>query len=224
MGKQRTDLSLERKIYAIRQTELGKSSRNLARELGVGKTQISNIIKRKAEYLAIYNSDGPSARCRKIRKTGNEELNRLMHEWYRIAMSMNLPISGPIIQAKALVYAGQLGIATFTASNGWLDSFRKRHQIFAGASSSSVESANVEVDTSVKGWRSRLPGICHGYRPEDIWNLDETSLYYKALPDDCVALRSEQCEDGKLAVERLTLAVCCSMTGEKVSFSFKIKM
>ena len=43
--------------------------------------------------------------------------------------SKDVPISGPILQSKALQIAKELNINTFMASNGWLQSFCTRHNI-----------------------------------------------------------------------------------------------
>ena len=43
-----------------------------------------------------------------------------MHKWFLILRSENVPISGPMIEKKALEFAGGLNIEGFQASEGWL--------------------------------------------------------------------------------------------------------
>jgi predicted DNA-binding protein YlxM (UPF0122 family) len=54
-----------------------KSARKLAEELGVGKTQIQSILKRKIELIIDFehNLDGDRKRQRRI--TRNEDINDL---------------------------------------------------------------------------------------------------------------------------------------------------
>lgn len=40
-----------------------------------------------------------------------------------------MPITGPIIKAKAEIIAEKLGISEFKASDGWLEKFKQRHNI-----------------------------------------------------------------------------------------------
>lgn len=54
-----------------------------------------------------------------------------------------------------------------------------------------------------------------GYQPEDVYNCDETGLFFRALPDKTLALKTEKCSGGKLSKERLTVLHCVSMSGEK---------
>jgi hypothetical protein len=37
--------------------------------------------------------------------------------------SQSLPVSGPMIQVKALEFVAELGITDFKASNGWLERY-----------------------------------------------------------------------------------------------------
>ena len=44
------------------------------------------------------------------------------------------------------------------------------------------ESGDVSGDT-IESWLERLPGLVDGYQKENIWNMDETGVFWKALPD-----------------------------------------
>jgi len=72
------------------------------------------------------------------------------------------------------------------ASNGWLDKFKTRHSIKAFKVSG--ERAGVDIET-VDDHRTRIPEICTGYSPSDIFNCDETGLYYKTLPDKTLSAK-----------------------------------
>jgi transposase len=50
----RKTLNLDDKVKAINLCDGGKSCRAVAEEMGVGRTQIMNIIKRKSEILEKY--------------------------------------------------------------------------------------------------------------------------------------------------------------------------
>ena len=44
------------------------------------------------------------------------------------------------------------------------------------------EAGDVRGET-VHSWMERLPELLQGYSSRDIWNLDETACFWKALPD-----------------------------------------
>jgi hypothetical protein len=55
-----------------------------------------------------------------------------------------------------------------------------------------------------------------GYEPQNIFNADETDLFYRALPDKTFSYKGESCSGGKIVKERLTVLLCVSMSGEKL--------
>jgi hypothetical protein len=66
---------------------------------------------------------------RKAKVTGNEYINEVVWEWFTNARSKNIYLSGLMVQSQALTAARSLGNDQFKASTGWLDSFKKRHNI-----------------------------------------------------------------------------------------------
>ena len=63
----------------------------------------------------------------------------------------------------------------------------------------------------------RGPGIIgiSGYDPTDIWNLDEISFLFRALPDKSLSEKAKKCKGGKKSKEHLTAALLVSATGER---------
>ncbi|GBN78214.1 hypothetical protein AVEN_45095-1 [Araneus ventricosus] len=50
-------------------------------------------------------------------------------QWFKQARDKNIPISGPIMRAKAEQFASALGSQDFKASTGWLNSFKDGNDI-----------------------------------------------------------------------------------------------
>ena len=53
-----------------------------------------------------------------------------------------------------------------------------------------------------------------GYEPRNIYNMDETGLFYRALPDKTLRVKGEACSGGKKSKDRITLALCVNMEAE----------
>ena len=64
-----------------------------------------------------------------MRKTENEEVNNIMLEFFTKCRAQNIPVAGPMLQAKAVEIASRLQIEKFSASNGWLEAFWHRNNI-----------------------------------------------------------------------------------------------
>ena len=134
--KRRLELNFADRISVILSRDSGKSMRLLADEFGCGKTQILNILNQRDAYLKEWKEKAnskcsPRIRLRKRRRprTGNEEINRLVWEWYCLQKKSGAFVNGPSLQKEAKSIAQRLGISKFAASNGWLQSFRRLHKI-----------------------------------------------------------------------------------------------
>ena len=64
-----------------------------------------------------------------MRKTENEEVDNIMLEFFIKCRVQNIPVTGPMLQAKAAEIASSLQIEKFSASNGRLEAFRRRNNI-----------------------------------------------------------------------------------------------
>ena len=64
----------------------------------------------------------------------------------------------------------------------------------------SGESADVSGVT-VESWKKRVCELVEGYAAEDIWNLDKTGCFWRALPDSGFAQKGASCHGGKKSKE-----------------------
>ena len=108
--------------------------------------------------------------------------------------------------------AATLGKPEFKGSQGWLEKWKKRFAIkelkICG------KSGEVQGET-VDSWKERLPEIVQGYSKDNIWNMDETRLFFRALPDRGFAQKRQSCKGGKKSKLRVTIALFVSASGHK---------
>ena len=58
-----------------------------------------------------------------------------------------------------------------------------------------------------------MPEILLEYEEENIFNADETGLFYRATPDGTLCFKNESLTGSKKAMDRITVLVCANMTG-----------
>ena len=107
-ASKRKSLPLSDRVQVINLSEKGTSARKIAQQFCVGKTQIQSILLNKQAILQDFEDGVPAEKKRNIRQTGNENINELMYEWFKTARSKNIPVSGPLLQEKALSFAAEL--------------------------------------------------------------------------------------------------------------------
>lgn len=116
-----------------------------------------------------------------------------------------------IIGGASKKFARDLKIDNFNGSNGWLDGFKKRNDICFRKICGESKDVDEEV-CSV--WLEELPRAIEDYCIHDIYNADETALYFKCLPDKTLAFRTEDCKGGKHSKERVTILLGSNVTGD----------
>ena len=119
----RTHLSLEKKIEVIKyaRNHPGTSVRAIAEAIGsIGKTQVSEILKKKDTILSAYESNASTSK--KCRVSKFADVNEALYDWYKMACSKSIYPSGPQLTAKAkLAWASLLKGAVAGSADGKLD-------------------------------------------------------------------------------------------------------
>lgn len=121
-------LTLKEKIEIIYAYDSDQVSvRTLAKRFNIGKTQAALIVRNKENIKSQWQS-GVNLK-RKFAQSDGLKIDKLCLEWFAKTRSQNIPICGPLVKTKAMEIAKQLGNDKFTASDGWLQKWRKRHNI-----------------------------------------------------------------------------------------------
>lgn len=211
-GKRHNTLSLIDKVKLIEMRDKDNVPvKDLISRFKCGKTQVYDTLKNKDAIWEEWLS-GKSNHLRRRRVTGNEDINNAVYDWFIEARAKHFPLSGPIIQARALQIAAKLGKHDFKASNGWLDSFKQRYYIVWNEICNKRTSKDLNVD--VEGdWKTKISSLVKGYSVEDIYSGDEMGLFFRMLPT-CNAICEENCADGEMSEERLTVFVCANASGD----------
>ncbi|GBP89083.1 Tigger transposable element-derived protein 4 [Eumeta japonica] len=104
-----------------------------------------------------------------------------------------------------------MGKENFECSSSWVQRFRARHNIVAKKVCG--EAAGVPEGVTEKWLSHKWPALSEGYTPEEIFNADETGLFYNLIPDKTLKFKGEECKGGKLSKTRITLLVAANMSG-----------
>ena len=103
--------------------------------------------------------------------------------------------------------------SAFVASNGWFERFKRRHGIRFLTISGEKLSADL---SSITPYIHRLRGKMQemNITENQLYNADESGLYYRLLPAKTFAAANEKNAPGrKTAKERLTFMLCANADG-----------
>ncbi len=99
----RNELDLEQKINLIKEKEHDLSHREIKDKFQLSLGAISNILKRKNEYLNDYETNQNKKMKRKMKDNFSQKIEDTVYEWFVAQRSKNIPISGPVLQEYAAV-------------------------------------------------------------------------------------------------------------------------
>lgn len=208
-NRKRKVIDLSDKIKIITELEKKRSKADVCREFGLANSTVCTIWKDRQKIIDAFQHG--SSRAKKIRKPIRQDLDEALLKWFTQQRTANTPINGPLLAAKAEELARLLKDEEFSCSSSWIDRFKVRHNIVFAKMSGESKSAN--KDTAENWLKTVWPKLREGYREREIFNADETGLFFRLTPDKTLKFKGEKCVGGKLSKDRLTVLVCANMDG-----------
>lgn len=213
--RKRTDLNLKEKLKLLEKydaLEANLSQRAAAARLGIPQSSLSDLLK-KRENLEAAELRNENLSRKRQRAGNHEDVDNVTSQWFAKVRKQDAMLNGPLIKAKAKSFAEKLGVQDFTASDGWFSRWKKRENIVY--SKLHGEGASAETEAADNWMKNVWPKLHAEYDAKDIFNADETALYFRALPEHTFIFKKEHLNGFKKFKERLTLLCCVSMVGEK---------
>ena len=219
--RKHTTLTLSEKLKVVELRDKGWSYTKLSAEFGIGKSTVHDIVKQKDKlqtFVAEQERDGGSTRRKKMWKADDEVLDRSVYLWFTQARAQGSPVSGPLIQEKAKMLHKSLypeaSEDTFKASHGWLQKFKSRH----GIRELRLQGESLSADlSSVEPFKSKLQELVEENQLSlhQIFNCDETGLYWRLLPGKTLAPAQEKtARNFKKSKDRVTILSAANASGD----------
>ncbi|XP_025207667.1 tigger transposable element-derived protein 7-like [Melanaphis sacchari] len=217
-GKKRKymSLSLNDKLCVIEKLEKGTPVLSICAQYGIAKQTVSDIRKKKDDirkFVLKFNVEKETSVVKRMRLPLDQSLDDAVYKWFCKLLSSGLTVRGVEIQAEAYRLAKQLNINNFKASSGWLFRFRRRHNITNKKICSESLSGNNKV---VESFRKKLNDIlkAENILPSQLYNCNETGLYWRALPNSSRASKANNNTNGrKISKDRVSALLCANADG-----------
>ena len=204
--------SIKEKLEIVARIRNGQSQCKVARETGIAESTVRGWLKDEDKLRKFVDTveDGDGLRRKKARQAKDDTLDRAVLNWFVQERHTGLPINGPVLKAQAEVLDQAINgpDSNFAASNGWLWRWQKRH----GVKQLKIvgEKRSADTDGAAQFPAKLLTYIDeHDLVEEQIYNADESGLFYRMLPDTTLAQQNDahRAEGFKLTKDKLP---CCS--------------
>lgn len=208
-GGKRRFLSLEDKLKLIQEVASGRKKSKVAAEYKMPMSTLSTILQKKNHILNAVGS-GVLMQRRSTRRTPYEKIERALLSWMTEARVSGEALTGPIIQQKAVDIAATMGFDNFTASTGWLQRFKQRHNMIFKPRRPEARAPALKQDDTMQ---QNIVDVIQQYKAADIFSATEMGLFFQLLPEEANALKGSTCDGGKQGQVRLTVLLCANMDG-----------
>lgn len=206
----RQSLTLQEKCDIIRVLETGKKQSVVCREKKFSKSTVATIWKKRVEILRAFENRNVSTK--KMRKSVHADVDQALLKWFAQKRLDNVIISTAVLKQKAEEFGKNFNnTKEFLCSESWVQRWKKRHNVCSGKIVGEAAAVNIDV---VDNWLNTVwPQIKKKFHSNDIFNADETGLFYRLPPDKTLKFKGEKCIGGKMSKERITVLVCANLTG-----------
>lgn len=211
MAPKNTALSIKQKLQLISLSKKKeKSKHQLAKEFKCDISTVNRIIRNEHKICAIAESN-KNMELKRCRKSNHTNVEKALEIWFDQMRLGNAVISGQMVLNKAKEFAIKMN-SDFEPNKGWLWRWQKRENIkFKKIHGESNENDKEGAQNYLKS--STFSEILQKYPPENIFNADESGLFYKVLPNGTLARTGDELKGGKSQKHRITLLFLCNSLG-----------
>jgi hypothetical protein len=166
-------------INGSNQTKTAKHFAPKYPNLRLKQPKIADWVKNKSRYRQQH-AESVSKKVKRMRQTQHPEVTEMLELWVEQAMRDKIHVSGEVLRQKWTEFAVLCGIPEedrLALSEGWLGRLKVRLGLHEFKRHGEAASASPEV---VEEERKRVRELIEkgGFKARDIYNMDETGLFY----------------------------------------------
>ena len=154
-----------------------KNLSQLANEFEIPRSSLQPISYNKDRVIYEFEARH-NAEIKRKRKHNFDKVNELLIKWFRCAKDEKIPVSGEMLLLKAQEFACACKYDNSEKLDiNWVNRWKIREEVVCKTLHGEAESVDQD---GVNEWQSyRLPTLLKEFQPEQIFNTDETVLFYR---------------------------------------------
>lgn len=219
MEKEKTKEKKKRKSYTMQEklkwieeaSKPGMSQVHVAKKFSITPSVLHGILAKKEK---IIDMTGGTKKTKRMSQGLVKDLEDKLYAWFLKKRSQGLIMDRPLQRKQAEKMAKEMGLEDkLTFSAGWLWRWRCCYGVVFKMQHG--EQQDVDFEASKRWLEEVLLGLLEEFTPDNIFNSDKTSIYYRGMSNKGLVGRHEKPSGAKLAKEHLTALVTTNMTGSK---------
>lgn len=186
-------------MEVVEAVDSGKRKGDMAKEFGITPSTLSTFLKDCAKFEEKEREASVGPQRKRIRNALYDNIDKAVCAWFQETHAKSILVTGSVIWKKALNLANRLGFDNFQSS---VNRFRDCHGIALKAvcrEDSDRLINGVGID-KVNEWHAgEIIKLIADYSPDDIFNADETGVFFQLLPQHTLAAKGNHCRGVKKA-------------------------
>jgi hypothetical protein len=184
------------------------------REYGhrIRQSTVSDSLSERYSYLDSAPNTSATDRTRQ-RQAQWPILESILFDWQQLLESRGSDVPGDILIEKARSIWPQIpdyvNLPLPEFSSGWLTNFKRRHNIKLHRHQGEAGSVPPQTEDEMRAIRT----LCGEYTEENIFNMDETGLYWRQGPSAGLSTRARP--GRKKDKTRISIVCCCNFDGSQ---------
>lgn len=181
----------------------------------LNQSSISRIIRDGPQLLR--NESVLSVSAKRNRSAASPRLEKALFKWVCDQNNRGVSLSGELVimQARKMLRMANAHLPEeeqikLNFSNGWIERFKKRHNIRFRRVHGEAKSAD---DSAIRSEMPRILSLMNNFADKDIWNADEFGLFFRQPPT--WTLSSGPVSGFKKEKNRLTFLACTNKDGSE---------
>ncbi|KAG8699077.1 hypothetical protein FRC08_005517 [Ceratobasidium sp. 394] len=179
----------------------------------ITQSTLSSYLKAEDSIRAFVSTHPTRIHAKQLNPVKLPEVEEALYKWIMAKQNTRVCLTGALICEKAREFCRLLNVPENKIINflsGWLTRLKARFGLRAYKFHGEAASAPVDIlDTEVQ----RLTEIIQLYDPRDVFNADETALFFRLPPNQ--GLATHQLSGVKADKTRMTYLLCANMDGSE---------
>lgn len=162
------------------QTKTARHFDSLYPNLKLKQPIISDWVKTEQKWRTRWDEEQTEHTAKRVRQTQHPQVTEMLDLWVSKAMRSGIVVTGEVLRQKWIAFANLVGVPKedhLKLSEGWLRKFKlrlglkeyKRHGEAASSDAKTIEDERKRIQELIDRY---------GYKLRDIFNMDETGLFY----------------------------------------------
>ena len=215
-------LSYKEKYEIIQFVDANPSMKrtDIAEKFGIARPTLYDLLEKNRQKIIDTIEKGETVATKKgtvkrIKHVSFEDVDSALLKWFhQVLAKPEIRVHGEMLLLKARKFAGEFGHKDADKiDDNWIDRFKARYDI--GRVLKAGESGGVNTEIVAEWKQGKLKDICKRYNPKDIFNADETGLFYLMLPENTLGFKGQSHHGKKESRVRITLLVASNMDGSE---------